>query len=125
MTLKFGRGLLCPFQRDGKGDFANSDGEDLLHSDLTQLIGMSPGELPWDMKRGCDLKRLKHRKGYSPMTQARAHQSIDTTINNYESRLIADKTLVEFGKEGETTMKIKTRLRLKSDNRIIEVERTL
>ena len=60
----FGRGLLCPVQRDGKGDFANSAGLSVLKSDVGECIGIigpignSPGELPWDGDRGSN-----HRPG--------------------------------------------------------------
>ena len=97
---RFGRGILCPFQRDGKGDFANGIGLRLLKSDIGELLGIygpvvaTPGELPWDMDRGSGLYRLKHRLGYSEMTQARAHQYISGTMNKYEPRVRVGPTTV-------------------------------
>jgi hypothetical protein len=66
----FARGLLSPFERDQKADFANGSGYDLLRSHVEQIIGMaaaapdgsSYGELEWDQSFGTQLHRVRHRR---------------------------------------------------------------
>lgn len=90
---QFGRGIICPFQRDGKGDFANSDGMSLLKSDIRELIGLvgssvnDPGELPWDPDRGSRISSLRHRHLHAEMTRALAEQYTATPLRVYENRI--------------------------------------
>ena len=90
---QFGSGIVCPFQRDGKGDFANDTGLRLLRSDVTELIGIigssaqDPGELPWDPDRGSRIRSLRHRHLHSEMTRALAEQYVATPIRVYERRV--------------------------------------
>ncbi len=110
-TDKFGRGIICPFQRDGKGDFANASGKTVLGSDITELLGIigpdrgSPGELPWDMDRGSRLMNLKHRKIYDEMTTAMARQYTGECLRKYEDRVIPGPVSTEPG-DGETSLKV-------------------
>jgi phage baseplate assembly protein W len=89
---QIGRGILCPFRRDGKGDFANSGGLDVLRSDVGELLGVQaatqtePGELAWDMDRGSNFLPLKHRGLHSTMLEALADQSASSAIIKYEPR---------------------------------------
>ena len=55
------RGLLVPFRRDKKRDFASGVGADLLRSDAEQALGTQPGELAWRTEFGTELDRLRHR----------------------------------------------------------------
>lgn len=92
-TEQFGRGIVCPFQRDGKGDFANDSGVNLLKSDIGELLGIegpsvnSPGELPWDPDRGSRVSSLRHRKLHTEMMRALAEQYTSTPIRVYERRV--------------------------------------
>jgi hypothetical protein len=60
-------GLLTPFRRDRKRDFASGDGEDLLASKVDQLLATegatarSSGELPWRTAFGTPLQLLRHK----------------------------------------------------------------
>lgn len=64
----FGRGILTPFQRDGKGDIANGVGAELLRSLVGQVLGTvanSPstrGELPYRPDFGSTLTILRHHR---------------------------------------------------------------
>jgi phage baseplate assembly protein W len=64
----FGRGIITPFQRDGKGDIANGVGAELLQSLVAQVLGtvasspITRGELPWRPDFGSTLTVLRHRK---------------------------------------------------------------
>lgn len=66
-----GQGLLWPFQRDAKSDFANGAGSDLVRSALIAIVGTraaspdgrSGGELPWRGDFGSLVYMLRHRNG--------------------------------------------------------------
>lgn len=59
-------GLLTPFRRDKKHDFASGSGDDLLASKVRQALlteGATPrssGELPWRTAFGSGLHLLRH-----------------------------------------------------------------
>ncbi len=65
--ISFGRGLLTPFRRDGKGDFANSSGVELVRSNLRQVLhttassASTQGELPWRPEFGSLFELLRFR----------------------------------------------------------------
>ena len=92
-TDPFGTGIICPFRRDNKNDFANASGLDLLKSDIAELLGLigpsatQPGELPWDTERGTRLLTLKHRHIHSEMVRADAAQMSSGVLRKYEPRV--------------------------------------
>ena len=96
----YGSGIVCPFRRDGKGDFANNSGLVVLKSDVAELLGIigpsasEPGELPWDTERGARLIVLKHRGIHKEMTRATAEQMAAGTIRRYEPRVQVGPTVV-------------------------------
>ena len=61
------RGLLAPFRRDRKRDFASDDGDDLLASKVLQVLATegatarASGELPWRTTFGAPLLLLRHQ----------------------------------------------------------------
>ena len=63
-----GFGLLHPFVRDQKNDFANDGGERLVKACVGQVLGTrassdtAQGEIPWNTEFGSLLYRLKHMK---------------------------------------------------------------
>lgn len=97
---QFGRGIVCPFQWDGKGDFANGAGHDLLRSDIGELLGImgpaatKPGELPWRMDVGSRLQALRHRKLHSEMIRATAEQMTAGPVRQWEPRVRVGRTSV-------------------------------
>jgi hypothetical protein len=62
------RGLLAPFRRDKKRDFASGSGPDLLRAKVLQALlteGAGPrssGELPWRTSFGVGLHLLRHQR---------------------------------------------------------------
>jgi len=62
------RGLLVPFRRDRKRDFASGTGADLLATKALQALmtaGATPrssGELPWRTSFGAGLDLLRHQR---------------------------------------------------------------
>jgi phage baseplate assembly protein W len=65
--VSFGRGVITPFRRDGKGDFANADDIRLVRSNVRQVLytvaasATSQGELPWRPEFGSVLELLRYR----------------------------------------------------------------
>jgi phage baseplate assembly protein W len=61
------RGLLAPFRRDRKRDFASDDGDELLTSKVLEVLSTdggtvrSSGELPWRTAFGTPLQLLRHQ----------------------------------------------------------------
>ena len=61
-------GLLTPFRRDRKRDFASGTGAELLRSKVLQVLmteGATPrssGELPWRTRFGAGLHLLRHQR---------------------------------------------------------------
>lgn len=88
----YGCGILCPFRRDGKGDFASESGLPLLSSDIAQLLGIigpsafQPGEVPWRTEIGTRLVGLKHRGTHRELTRSSAEQMISGAIRRWEHR---------------------------------------
>jgi len=62
------RGLVTPFRRDGKRDFASGSGLDLLASKVEQVLGTegatarTRGELPWRTAFGAGVHLLRHER---------------------------------------------------------------
>jgi uncharacterized protein len=62
------RGLLTPFRRDRKRDFASGEGDELLGSKVEQVLATegstlgSTGELPWRTAFGAPLEQLRHQR---------------------------------------------------------------
>jgi hypothetical protein len=90
---QFGRGLLCPFQRDQKGDFANGGGIGLLASDVGELLGIAgpygdlPGEVPWRTDLGSRLDALRHRQMHAEIVRARAEHMTAGVLRKFEKRV--------------------------------------
>jgi len=89
---EFGHGIICPFIRDGKGDFAHGTGRALLRSDIAELIGIigptatTPGELPWNTEIGSRVLLMKHRRMHVEMIRATADQMAAGVVRRWEKR---------------------------------------
>lgn len=102
------RGLVLPFQRDQKIDFANGEGVEVLRSQIRQVLGTRAqsvaggGEVPWRTAFGSRLHLLRHR----PMTvgtleiarsyilEAIAQWVPDVVVTNVEPIVVPPTTLV-------------------------------
>jgi hypothetical protein len=102
----FGHGIVCPFQRDSKGDFAHDAGRRLLASDIGELFGIlgpagaTGGEVPWRMELGSRLSVLRHRHVHSEMVRATAEAMTAGVIQRWEPRVRLGPTAVEPGDDG-------------------------
>jgi len=69
------RGLLVPFRRDKKRDFATDTGANLLASKVLQALmtcGATPrssGELPWRTAFGAGLDLLRHQRNDAALAE--------------------------------------------------------
>jgi len=77
-------GLKYPIQLDGKGDLASASGLDLENADLTLLLSVEKGELPWDHDYGTRIRQLLHSHVASKVTaRAIAFRECTDQINTY------------------------------------------
>ena len=62
------RGIVAPFRRDQKRDFASATGAELLRSKVIQVLmtqgatAQTSGELPWRTSFGAGLHLLRHQR---------------------------------------------------------------
>ena len=84
-----GAGLAVPFRRDGKDDFANETGEDLVASTLRIVLGtrragpQNDGEVPFNQELGTLLSLLRHRNINDPTTEELAtHYTVESLAEN-------------------------------------------
>lgn len=107
---EYGSGIICPFQRDAKGDFVNGSGLKLLSSDVGELIGIigptrsQPGELPWNTDIGSRVLAMKHRNSHIEMMRATAEQLVSAPVRKYEKRVRVGPTTVQQSEDGSTTI---------------------
>lgn len=87
-----GFGLLRPFRRDLKSDFASAGGESLLRSAVGQVLGtmaqsdVTHGELPWRTEFGSRLHLLRHRKN-DAVLQELARAYVVEALKRWEPRI--------------------------------------
>lgn len=110
------RGLLTPFQRDRKRDFASGEGDDLLASKVEQVLATegstlrSVGELPWRTAFGTPLGVLRHQRNEVVLGElARVY------IRDALARWVPEATLVavEVQREGG---ELRLRVRFRAAN---------
>lgn len=106
-------GLLAPFRRDKKRDFASGAGEDLLASKVRQTIlteGETPrssGELPWRTSFGSALHLLRHLRNDAALSDlARVH------VRDCLERWVPEAELVEVtAARNGATLQLRVRFR--------------
>jgi phage baseplate assembly protein W len=89
-------GLLRPFQRDQKNDFAQGSGNDLLKSRIGQILGTEEGELAYDSAFGSKLHLLRHRGATfdQETTDELARFYVVDAVRRYERRARITKVAV-------------------------------
>jgi len=89
-----GAGLLHPFQRDQKADFANGSDEANVRACVSQVIGtcastedgLVQGEIPWRPEFGSVLYRIKHRNN-DAVLEALGRVYIAESLARWEPRV--------------------------------------
>ncbi len=97
-----GFGLLLPFQRDGRGDFAAGSGVRLVADSIAQILGVRcsneagtvQGELPWRPEFGSLVDLLRHRPVDDLTTRELARVYTAAAIQRWEPRVRLSSTLV-------------------------------
>jgi phage baseplate assembly protein W len=117
-----GFGLLRPFRRDRKADFAAAGGEALVRSAVGQILGtmassdFTQGELPWRTEFGSLLHLLRHQKNDAVLQElARVH--VADAMKRWEPRV--QLTSVQVTRErdrGENVLAIRLRYNIISAN---------
>lgn len=109
------RGLLRPFRRDRKADFAAGSGEPLIRAAVGQILGtmaaseFTPGELPWRTEFGSGLHLLRHQKN-DALLQELARIHVVDALKRWEPRIRV--TSVQITRErdrGENVLAIRLR----------------
>ena len=102
-----GNGLIRPFRRDEKNDFASASGETLLQSCIGQVLGTkaagegAQGELPWRPSFGSKLHLLRHRKGFYTRDLARVYAT--ESLRRWEPRVQVVSAETSYSEQTRTT----------------------
>jgi hypothetical protein len=117
-----GRGLIRPFRRDKKQNFAFAEGEELVRSAVGQILGtlaatdFTQGELPWRTEFGSLIHLLRHQKNDAVLQElARVH--VADALKRWEPRV--QLTSVQVTREcdrGENVLALRTRYNIISAN---------
>jgi phage baseplate assembly protein W len=97
-----GAGLLRPFVRDQKQDFANGSFVDLVRASVGQILGTRAsddsgehqGELEWRPDFGSKLYLLQHRKG--PLLSELARFYVVEALSRWEPRVASVRASASF-----------------------------
>lgn len=96
------RGILIPFRRDQKNDFANGGGKAIIRSHLEQILGtragngVMQGEYRWRSSFGSLLELIRHRTN-SPMTRELARSYVVDAVGRWTKTIrVTDVDLVEL-----------------------------
>ena len=117
-----GFGLLRPFRRDQKADFAASGAEQVIRSAVGQILGtvgssdFTQGELPWRTEFGSLLHLLRHQKN-DRVLQELARVYVVDALKRWEPRVVV--TAVQVAREqqdGENVLAIRLRYNVISTN---------
>lgn len=88
-----GAGVLVPFRRDGKDDFANDTGLEAVKSSLRIVLGTlcagptNDGEVPFNQELGTLIRLLRHRNINDPTTEEIANHYVLSAILANEPRV--------------------------------------
>lgn len=114
-----GFGIIRPFQRDEKNDFANDGGVALVKSCIGQILGtrsssqIMQGEIPWRPEFGSKFALLVHRKGPNSRQVAKAYAQ--EAISRWEPRVRIVDAVPEFD-QNTRTMKVRISFQLITEN---------
>lgn len=86
------RGIVTPFRRDLKSDFANDTDAEVIRSNVQQILGTrcrngnTPGELPWFGEFGSLLHLLRHQN-VKPVLKYQARAYVVDALSRWEPRV--------------------------------------
>jgi len=124
-----GFGLVRPFRRDLKSDFASAGGEALVKSAVGQILGtmassdFTEGELPWRTEFGSLLHLLRHQPN-SDLLGELARVYVVDALGRWEPRIHV--TAVSATREAANVLAVRVRYRLaianKAGNQVVGAE---
>jgi phage baseplate assembly protein W len=121
-----GSGVLRPFQRDQKNDFAHGGGRALLSSRIGQILGTKadstagPGELPWRTNFGSRLHLLRHRNNALALAEL-ARVMILEALGTWERNItVTSVTPVETGNPRKLLLDVRYKLVDQSGATLVE-----
>jgi len=94
------RGIVTPFRRDQKNDFANDVGVNLIRSNVRQILmtkgatDKAAGEIPWLTEFGSQLHTLRHSNS-SVVLEELARVFVIEALRRFEPRVRVSRTRVE------------------------------
>jgi uncharacterized protein len=94
-----GFGLLAPFRRDGKSDFAAAGGDQVITSSIRNILGTRKGELRWRPEFGSELHRLKHLTAEDIPDLARFY--VTDALTKWEPRIVVQDVIADKSPEGD------------------------
>lgn len=117
-----GFGLLRPFRRDLKADFASDGGERVIRSAVGQILGtmagseFTQGELPWRTEFGSLLHLLRHQRN-DAVLQELARVYVVDALKRWEPRVVVTSVKVTRERQdGENVLAIRLRYNVISTN---------
>jgi len=117
-----GFGLLRPFRRDQKADFAAAGGEQLIRSAVEQILGtvgasdFTQGEVPWRTEFGSLLNLLRNQKN-DHVLQELARVYVVDALKRWEPRVVVTGVQVTRDPQsGENVLAIRIRYDVISTN---------
>lgn len=117
-----GFGLLRPFRRDLKADFAADGGERLIRSAVGQILGtmagsdFTQGELAWRTEFGSLLHLLRHQKN-DAVLQELARVYVVDALKRWEPRVVVTSVNVTRERQdGENVLALRLRYNVISTN---------
>ena len=117
-----GFGLLRPFRRDLKADFAADGGERLIRSAVGQILGtmaggdVTEGELPWRTEFGSLLHLLRHQRN-DAILQELARVYVVDALKRWEPRVVVTAVRITREREaGDNVLAIRLRYNVIATN---------
>lgn len=97
-----GRGIITPFVRDQKNDFANASDEANVRACVEQILGTEcssedgsiGGELPWNSKFGCQWYLVRHRANDENLREV-AKVYISRALTRWEPRVRLREVVIQ------------------------------
>lgn len=94
-----GRGIVRPFRRDQKNDFANAEGRELVQACAGQILGTRgkgpgvAGELRWRGQFGSKLYLLRHRPINTTTRELAIHYAQES-LRRWEPRIVVTRVVL-------------------------------
>lgn len=128
---QLGHGLVRPFRRDEKNDFANTGGLALIKACVGQVLltrGANPdrpeqqGELPWNPQFGSLLHLLRHQKNTLVLREL-GRIYVVSALRRWEPRVVVKSTLVTESAPNTLLIQLLYDVRANTSSNLIVLEK--